>query len=161
MARRNSAEIRQVLGDPIYDHVVVTKFINCLMLDGKKRVAEKIFYGALDYIDQKGVEQYGHESALEVFLGALENAKPSVEVRSRRVGGSNYQVPVEVRGERKQALSIRWLIDSARKRSGKSMTEKLAYEFIDAVQRRGATIKKREDIHKMADANKAFAHFRW
>lgn len=161
MARRNSADTRQVLADPIYSNEVVTKFINCLMFDGKKRVAEKIFYGALTFIDEKGAEQYGVENALGVFLLALENAKPSVEVRSRRVGGSNYQVPVEVRQERKQALSIRWLIDSARKRSGKSMMEKLAYEFIDAAQRRGATIKKREDIHKMADANKAFAHFRW
>ena len=161
MARRNSAETRQVLADPIYGNEVVTKFINCLMLDGKKRVAEKIFYGALNFIEEKGADQYGVETSLELFLLALENVKPSVEVRSRRVGGSNYQVPVEVRQERKQALSIRWLIDSARKRAGRSMTEKLAYEFIDAAQRRGATIKKREDIHKMADANKAFAHFRW
>lgn len=161
MARRNSAETREVIGDPIYGDKVVTKFINCLMLDGKKRVAEKIFYGALELIEKRGADQFGAETSLGVFALALENAKPSVEVRSRRVGGSNYQVPVEVRQERKQALSIRWLIDSARKRSGKSMVERLAYELMDAAQRRGATIKKREDIHKMSEANKAFAHFRW
>ena len=161
MARRNAAEGREVLGDPIFGSKVVTKFINCMMIDGKKRAAEKIFYGALKIIEDKGATQYGADTSLDVFVLALENAKPSVEVRSRRVGGSNYQVPIEVRQERKQALSIRWLIDSARKRSGKSMTERLAFEFMDAAQKRGSTIKKREDIHKMAEANKAFAHYRW
>ncbi|MCY4444178.1 MAG: 30S ribosomal protein S7 [Proteobacteria bacterium] len=161
MARRNSAELREVLGDPIYGDKTVTKFINCMMVDGKKRVSEKIFYDALKIIENRGVGQFGAESSLDVFKLALDHVKPSVEVRSRRVGGSNYQVPVEVRPQRKQALSIRWLIESARKRSGRSMTERLAAEFMDAALKRGASIKRREDILKMAEANKAFAHYRW
>lgn len=161
MARRNSPQRREVLGDPFYQNQTVTKFINCLMIDGKKLAAEKIFYGALKIVESRGLQQFGVDSPLSVFLMALENAQPSVEVRSRRVGGSNYQVPVEVRPERKQTLSIRWIIDSARKRGGRSMMERLAGEFMDAALKRGATIKRREDIHKMAEANKAFAHYRW
>ena len=161
MARRNAAERRVVLGDPIYGDPVVTKFINSMMVDGKKLSSEKIFYGAIDIIQKKGFDQFEVDKALDVFFLALENAKPSVEVKSRRVGGSNYQVPIEVRPDRKQTLAIRWLIDSARKRSGKSMMQKLAGELLDAAQKRGSTIKRKEDIHKMAEANKAFAHYRW
>ena len=161
MARRKSPERRTVLPDPLYGDIVVTKFINTMMVDGKKLSSEKIFYGAIDIIDKKGYDQFDAQNALDVFRIALENAKPSVEVRSRRVGGSNYQIPIEVRPDRKQALAIRWLIKSARKRSGKSMMQKLANEFLDAALKRGATIKLKEDIHKMAEANKAFAHYRW
>ena len=161
MARRKSPERRKVLKDPIYGDETVTKFINCMMIHGKKLAAEKIFYGALKIVEEKGASQFGADTSVGVFKLALENAKPSVEVKSRRVGGSNYQVPIEVRSDRKQALSIRWIIESARKRSGRSMMEKLAGEFMDAALKRGATIKRREDIHKMAEANKAFAHYRW
>lgn len=155
MARRHKAEKRQVLPDPVYKDIVVTKFINSMMKHGKKAAAEKAFYGALEEIQAQGTD------AIEVFRNALENAKPQVEVKSRRVGGSNYQVPVEIRPERRQALAIRWLIEFARGRSGGGMVERLAGELTDAANKRGATIKRREDVHKMAEANKAFAHYRW
>ena len=161
MARRKSAAKREVLPDPLFGEKLVSKFINCMMVDGKRSAAEKQFYGALDIITEKGPSNFGGESCVEVFKLAVENSKPQVEVKSRRVGGSNYQVPIEVRAERRQALSIRWLIDFSRKRSGRSMRERLAAELMDAAQKRGATIKKREDVHKMAEANKAFAHYRW
>ena len=156
MARRRVAEKRKVLPDPKFGDKVVTKFINGIMESGKKPVAEKIFYGALDVI---GTKQ--SEDSVKVFKKALNNVKPNVEVRSRRVGGATYQVPMEVRPERRQALAIRWIVGGARERSGKNMMEKLAAELLDAAENRGASIKKRDDVHKMAEANKAFAHFRW
>lgn len=155
MARRHVAQKRQVLPDPVYKDEIVMKFVNCMMRDGKKAAAEKAFYGAMAEIEKTGTDP------LETFRTALDNAKPMLEVKSRRVGGSNYQVPVEIRPERRQALAIRWLIEFARKRSGKSMRERLAGEILDAANKRGATIKRREDVHKMAEANKAFAHYRW
>lgn len=162
MARRREIPKRVILPDPKYHDETVAKFINCMMIDGKKSAAEKAFYGALDLIDGKGPQAYApHKSALEVFKAALDNARPMLEVKSRRVGGSNYQVPVEVRPERQRALAIRWLIDFSRNRPGRSMRERLAGELLDAALKRGATIKRREDVHKMADANKAFAHYRW
>lgn len=156
MSRRKSAEQRVVLPDPKYKSVLVTKFINSLMQRGKKSVAEKIFYSALD-----GVESKTRKSGLEVFEKAIENVKPILEVRSRRVGGATYQIPVEVRLNRKQALALRWIIGFAKTRPGKSMAEKLADELIAASNKEGNSMKKREDTHKMAEANKAFAHFRW
>ena len=155
MARRHVAQKRKVLPDPKYKEELVTKFMNCMMKHGKKAAAEKAFYGAMEEIEAQGLE------AVDTFKNAVENSKPMLEVKSRRVGGSNYQVPIEIRPERRQALAIRWLIDFARKRGGKSMKERLAAEFVDAANKRGATIKKREDVHKMAEANKAFAHYRW
>ncbi len=155
MARRHVAQKRQVLPDPVYKDEVVTKFVNCMMKHGKKAAAEKAFYGAMSEIEKQGSDP------LETFRVALDNAKPMLEVKSRRVGGSNYQVPVEIRPERRQALAIRWLIEFSRKRSGRSMKERLAGEIVDAANKRGATIKRREDVHKMAEANKAFAHYRW
>lgn len=157
MARRRRPVRREVLPDPVYADILVTKFVNCMMLEGKKSASEKIFYGALELVAQK---MQGEESVV-VFKRALDNIKPQIEVRTRRVGGSNYQIPVEVRPERRQALAIRWLISYSRLRSEKSMRDKLAAEIIDAANRRGAAIKKREDVHKMAEANKAFAHFRF
>lgn len=157
MARRRRPIRREVLPDPVYSDILVTKFVNCMMLMGKKSASEKIFYGALDLVTQKA---QGEES-IAVFKRALENIKPQIEVRTRRVGGSNYQIPVEVRPERRQALAIRWLIAYSRLRTEKSMCDKLAAEIVDAANRRGAAIKKREDVHKMAEANKAFAHFRF
>ncbi len=156
MSRRKRAETREVLQDPKFKSILVTKFINNLMQRGKKSVAEKVFYSAIDMIEQKT-----KKNGLEVFEGAIENVKPILEVRSRRVGGATYQVPVEVRTNRKQALALRWIIGFAKNRSGKSMAEKLADELISASNKEGASIKKREDTHKMAEANKAFAHFRW
>ncbi|MCX6119827.1 MAG: 30S ribosomal protein S7 [Proteobacteria bacterium] len=162
MARRHVAAKRVVLPDPKYKDPVVTKFMNCMMLNGKKSAAEKAFYGAIDAIESKGAQGLGtFKNGLEVFHAALENTRPLLEVKSRRVGGSNYQVPVEVRPDRRQALAIRWLIEFSRDRSGRSMREKLAAELLDAANKRGGAIKRREDVHKMADANKAFAHFRW
>lgn len=155
MARRHVAQKRQVLPDPVYKDEVITKFVNCMMIDGKKAAAEKAFYGAMEEIKNQG------QDPVEVFKVALDNAKPMLEVKSRRVGGSNYQVPIEIRPERRQALAIRWLIEFSRKRSGRSMKERLAGELLDAANKRGATIKRREDVHKMAEANKAFAHYRW
>ena len=156
MSRRHAATKRVVLPDAKYGNVVISKFINSLMKDGKKSVAETAFYGALSE-----VEKEAKKDALEVFLEVIENIKPLIEVRSRRVGGATYQVPMEVRSERKQALAISWLIAAARKRSEKTMKARLAKEMVDAYNKRGAAIKKREDTHKMAEANKAFAHYRW
>ena len=156
MSRRHAAEKREVLPDPKFGNIVVTKFMNSVMYAGKKSVAEGIVYGAFDLIEAKT-----KQPPLGVFEQALDNVMPSIEVRSRRVGGATYQVPVEVRPERRQALAIRWIIQAARDRSGHSMTEKLSAELLDAFNRRGNAVKKREDTHKMADANKAFAHYRW
>ncbi|MFQ5602844.1 MAG: 30S ribosomal protein S7 [bacterium] len=156
MSRRKRADQREVLPDPKYHSVLVTKFINNLMQRGKKSVAEKLFYSALGIIEDKT-----KKNGLEVFESAVENVKPILEVRSRRVGGATYQVPVEVRPNRKQALALRWIIGFAKGRAGRSMAEKLADELIAAANKEGASIKKREDTHKMAEANKAFAHFRW
>jgi len=156
MSRRHAAEKRQILPDPKFQDKVLAKFTNSLMLDGKKSVAESILYGALDIIVKKT-----SGDPLKMFHDALDNVKPSIEVRSRRVGGATYQVPVEVRNERRQALAVRWLIDMARKRSENTMTERLAGELLDASNNRGAAVKKREDTHKMAEANKAFSHYRW
>jgi small subunit ribosomal protein S7 len=162
MARRRVISKRVVLPDPVFKDAVVSKFVNCMMLNGKKSAAEQAFYGALEMIEGKGPQQLGtFKNGLEVFHAALENVRPLLEVKSRRVGGSNYQVPVEVRPERRQALAIRWLIEFARDRAGRSMRERLAAELMDAANKRGGAIKRREDVHKMADANKAFAHFRW
>lgn len=156
MSRRRAAEKRNVLPDPKFKDVVLSKFVNSLMKDGKRSTAEKIVYGSLEKAQAKA-----KKAPVELFHEAIENVKPAVEVRSRRVGGATYQVPVEVRPTRQQALSIRWIIKAARGRSEKTMMDRLANEFSDAVQNRGAAIKKREDTHKMADANKAFAHYRW
>ena len=156
MSRRHSAEKRQVLPDAKYSDRVLTKFMNNLMLDGKKSVAERIVYGALDRVEEKT-----KHAPVEVFHEALDNIKPAVEVRSRRVGGATYQVPVEVRPERREALAIRWLIKASRSRNENTMEERLASELMDAVNTRGSAVKKREDTHKMAEANKAFSHYRW
>ena len=156
MSRRHSAEKREINPDPKFGNLVVSKFMNSIMYEGKKSVAEAIVYGALDVIEGKT-----KQNPISVFQQALDNVMPSIEVRSRRVGGATYQVPVEVRPERRQALAIRWIIQAARDRSGHSMTEKLSAELLDAFNRRGNAVKKREDTHKMADANKAFAHYRW
>lgn len=156
MPRRREVPKRKVLADPRFDDLEVTKFMNCIMRDGKKAVAEKIVYGAFELIQTRTKEDPVH-----VFHKALENVKPAVEVKSRRVGGSTYQVPVEVRYDRQMALSMRWIIDFSRKRSGRSMREKLASELIEAANKRGGAMKKREDTHKMAEANKAFSHYRW
>lgn len=156
MSRRRAAEKRDIHPDAKFGDLVLAKFMNCLMLDGKKSIAEKILYGALEKVQTK----VGGDP-VESFKTALDNVRPSVEVRSRRVGGATYQVPVEVRPKRAQALAIRWLIGAARNRSEKTMKDRLAAELMDANQNRGSAVKKREDTHKMADANKAFAHFRW
>lgn len=156
MSRRHAAEKREVLPDAKYGDIVLTKFMNSLMLDGKKSVAERIVYGAFDLVQKKT----GNEP-LEVFLEALDKVKPDLEVRSRRVGGATYQVPVEVRAERAQALAIRWMIKSARARSELTMVDRLSGEILDASNDRGGAVKKREDTHKMAEANRAFAHYRW
>ena len=156
MPRRGHVPKRRPLPDPIYQSELVTKFINSLMFDGKKTVAEGIFYGAMNIVQERT-----KEDPVKIFRKALDNVKPVLEVKSRRVGGSNYQVPVEVRPERRTALAIRWLITFSRGRSEKSMREKLAFEVLDASAMRGGAVKKREDTHKMAEANKAFAHYRW
>ncbi|NGM45113.1 30S ribosomal protein S7 [Rhodobacter sp. SGA-6-6] len=156
MSRRHAAEKREILPDAKYGDRVLTKFMNNLMLDGKKSVAESIVYGALTRVESRL-----KRAPIEAFHEALDNVKPSVEVRSRRVGGATYQVPVEVRTERREALAIRWLITAARKRNENTMEERLAAELADAVNNRGTAVKKREDTHKMADANKAFSHYRW
>ena len=162
MSRRRAAVKRQILPDPIFGEEDVTKFLCCMMKHGKRSAAEKQFYGALEIIEKRGPEKVeGCQSSIDVFKMAVENAKPLLEVKSRRVGGSNYQVPVEVRPERRQALAYRWLIEFARKRPGHGMRERLAGELLDAAQKRGSAVKRREDVHKMADANKAFAHYRW
>jgi len=156
MSRRHAAEKRQVLPDAKFGDLILTKFMNNLMVDGKKSIAEGIVYNAFDRVESKL-----KKAPVEVFHEALENIKPSVEVRSRRVGGATYQVPVEVRPERREALAIRWLIIAARKRNENTMEERLAGELMDAANERGTAVKKREDTHKMADANKAFSHYRW
>ena len=156
MSRRIKAQKREILPDPVYNSQLLTKFINVVMKDGKKTVAERILYDALEQIAEKT-----GDDPMIVFTAAIENVKPTVEVKSRRVGGSTYQVPVEVRPGRRLALSFRWLIAAAKSRSEKTMRQKLAGELMEAAERRGAAIKKREDTHRMADANKAFAHYRW
>ena len=155
MSRRRAQIKRQVEVDPVYGTKVITKFINSLMLDGKKTVAEKIVYRTFEIIKEKT-----KQDPLEIFNEAIKNVKPNLEVKSRRVGGATYQVPVEVRSERAQALAIRWLIESSKKRGDKTMQERLSKEFLDASTNKGNAIKKKEDTHKMAEANKAFAHFR-
>ena len=156
MSRRHKAEKRDTLPDPKYGDSVVTKFMNGLMLNGAKSVAERILYDALEIMQSKG-----GEDPLKMFHEAIENVRPTVEVRSRRVGGATYQVPVEVRAARRQALAIRWLIEIARKRPENTMTERLSAELMDAANNRGAAVKKKEDTHRMAEANKAFSHYRW
>ena len=156
MSRRHRADKREVLPDAKYGDTVLTKFMNNLMYDGKKSIAEGIVYGAMTRVEGKL-----KRTPIDVFHEALENIKPSIEVRSRRVGGATYQVPVEVRPERREALAIRWLINASRSRNEHTMEERLAAELMDAVNSRGTAVKKREDTHKMADANKAFSHYRW
>ncbi len=156
MSRRHRAEKREVNPDPKFGDVVLSKFMNSIMLDGKKSVAERIVYGALDEVEAKA-----KANPVETFHSALENVAPAVEVRSRRVGGATYQVPVEVRAERRQALAIRWMIAAARKRNEQTMIARLSGEIMDAANNRGSAVKKREDTHKMAEANKAFSHYRW
>jgi small subunit ribosomal protein S7 len=169
MSRRHKADKREILPDPKFGDLVLSKFINCVMTRGKKSVAERIVYGALEIIEKKAANQNfeGDEvseasnKGMMVFHRALKRVKPKLEVRSRRVGGATYQVPVEVRHDRGIALAIRWLIEGANSRSEKTMTERLASEILDAANDRGNAIKKRDDTHKMAEANKAFAHYRW
>jgi len=154
--RRRRAPQRPVLPDPVYGSKVVTKFINAIMLDGKKSVAQKVMYGALERIESKTGER-----GIDVFNKALENIKPVMEVKSRRVGGATYQVPIEVRPVRQQSLGIRWILEAARKRNERTMIERLSNELMDAATEKGAAFKKKEDTYKMAEANKAFAHYRW
>ena len=154
--RRRKAPVREIMADPIYNSKVITKFVNAIMLDGKKSVAEKILYGAIDNLDKRG-----EEKGFDLFEKAVENVKPLLEVRSRRVGGATYQVPVEVRAVRRQTLALRWLIDASRKRNERPMVERLANELFEAANERGSSFKKKEDVHRMAEANKAFAHYRW
>ena len=156
MPRRREVPKRVMLPDPKFKDQTVAKFINVIMLDGKKSIAEGIIYGALDIIQDRGAEK-----PLDIFYQALENIRPVVEVKSRRVGGATYQVPVEVRPSRRNALAMRWLVESARKRGEKSMTQRLAGELMDAADNRGAAARKKDEVHRMAEANKAFAHFRW
>ncbi len=159
MSRRAQAPKRTILPDPKYGSELLAKFMNMIMNDGKKSVAERIIYGALDRISEK--ESQAEDKALELLEQALENVKPMVEVKSRRVGGATYQIPIEVRPARRQTLAMRWLIEAARKRSEKSMAHRLAHELMDAADNRGTAVKKKEDTHRMAEANKAFSHYRW
>ena len=156
MPRRREVPKRTILPDPKFGDQTVAKFINVMMLDGKKSIAERIIYGALDIIGDRGAEK-----PLDVFYEALDNIRPVVEVKSRRVGGATYQVPVEVRPSRRNALAMRWLVDSARNRSEKSMTQRLAGELMDAAEKRGGAARKKDEVHRMAEANKAFSHFRF
>ena len=156
MPRRGNVPKREILPDPMYNSVLVTKLVNSIMLDGKKGVAQKVVYGAFDIIKDKT-----EKDPLEVFTQAMENIMPSLEVKARRVGGATYQVPIEVRPARRQTLALRWLVGYSRKRGEKTMKERLAAEIMDACNNTGASVKKREDMHKNAEANKAFAHFRW
>lgn len=156
MARRHAAGQRKILSDPKFGSELLAKFINILMVDGKKSVAESIVYSALDTLAERSGKNH-----LEAFESALDNVRPTVEVKSRRVGGSTYQVPVEVRPVRRNALGMRWIVESARKRGDKSMALRLANELSDAVENKGSAVKKREDVHRMAEANRAFAHYRW
>ena len=156
MSRRHSAEKREIIPDAKFGDVILTKFMNSIMYDGKKSVAEAIVYGAFDIIEGRS-----RQEPLPVFRAALENVAPAIEVRSRRVGGATYQVPVEVRPERRQALAIRWIITAARARNDKTMVDRLSAELLDASNNRGNAVKKREDTHRMAEANRAFSHYRW
>ena len=156
MSRRHSAEKREVNPDPKFGDLVITKFMNAIMEQGKKSVAERIVYGAFEKMQEKG-----KGDPLQMFRSALENVMPAVEVRSRRVGGATYQVPVEVRPDRRQALAIRWIINAARARNEQTMQQRLSAELLDAANNRGTAVKKREDTHKMAEANRAFSHYRW
>ncbi|MBF0296650.1 MAG: 30S ribosomal protein S7 [Magnetococcales bacterium] len=156
MSRRRDVQQRDVIGDPVYGDQLVAKFMNCLMKDGKKALAERLFYGALDMVGERT-----KDDPLKIFKDAIDNVRPTVEVRSRRVGGATYQVPVEVRPSRRQTLAIRWLIKYARDRGEKTMRERLAAELMDAANGRGTTVKKKDDTHRMAEANKVFAHYRW
>ena len=156
MPRRRRPEPREILPDPIYNSTLAEKFINSMMWDGKKNTSQRIFYGAMDKIKERTADD-----PLKLFKKAVENAKPLLEVKTRRVGGANYQVPVEVNPFRRQSLAIRWLLQYSRERAGKTMIEKLADELIDASNARGGAMKKKEDVHRMAEANKAFAHYRW
>lgn len=157
MPRRKIVAKRQIKPDSRFNNVLVSKFINGIMLSGKKSIARKVFYGAMDIVESK----ISDADPMTVFEKAMDRVRPRVEVKSRRVGGATYQVPIEVRPERRNALAIRWLVDFSKKRSGKAMADKLAAELMDAYNDRGGSVKKREDTHKMADANKAFAHYRW
>ena len=159
MSRRAQAPVRTILPDPKFNSEMLAKFMNVVMKDGKKSAAERIIYGAIDRIAEKTGKQ--GSDAIEVLSAALDNVKPVVEVKSRRVGGATYQVPVEVRATRRQTLAMRWVIEAARARSEKSMAHRLAHELLDAAENRGAAVRKREDTHRMAEANKAFAHYRW
>jgi small subunit ribosomal protein S7 len=156
MPRRTEVPKREVLPDPVYNSQLVSKFVNAIMMDGKKTIAERILYDALEIVGEQT-----SEDPMKVFKKAVDGVKPTVEVKSRRVGGSTYQVPIEVRPNRRLALSFRWLLESAKRRGEKTMKQKLAGELMDAAENRGAAIKKREDTHRMAEANKAFAHYRW
>ena len=156
MPRRRVVSKREIPADPLYQSALVTKFINCVMTDGKRSTAERIFYKSFDIIKDKTADD-----PLKVFKKAIDNVKPSLEVKSRRVGGSNYQVPVEVNPDRRTSLAIRWIVGYARERGEKGMVDKLTNELLDAANGRGAAIKKKEDVHRMAEANKAFAHYRW
>ncbi len=156
MSRRHRAEKRDVIPDPKFGDIVITKFMNSVMRDGKKSIAEKIVYGALDQMEEKT-----KSDPVQMFHDALQNVMPQVEVRSRRVGGATYQVPVEVRAERRQALAIRWMLSAARGRNERTMVERLSGELLDAANGRGTAVKKREDTHRMAEANRAFSHYRW
>ena len=156
MSRKKTQPKKNIIADPKLKSVIIPKLINSIMLDGKKNVAEKIIYEAIEKIKKKSKDE-----PIKIFNEAINNIKPSVEVRSRRVGGATYQVPVEVKTKRAQALAIRWLVDSARKRKDKNMSDRIFNELFDAYEKKGAAVKKREDVHKMAESNKAFAHFRW
>ena len=156
MPRRGNVPKREILPDPMYNSVLVTKLVNSIMLDGKKGVAQKVVYGAFDIIKEKTEKE-----PLEVFTQAMENIMPSLEVKARRVGGATYQVPIEIRPERRQTLAIRWLVMFSRQRGEKTMRERLSSEIMDAANGNGSTVKRREDMHRMAEANKAFAHYRW
>ena len=159
MSRRNQAPKREILPDPKYKSQLLAKFMNMVMTDGKKSVAERIIYGALERMTERTGQT--DVQSLEMLESALENIKPAVEVKSRRVGGATYQVPVEVRPQRRQTLAMRWVIEAARKRSEKTMAQRLAHELLDAADNRGSAVKKKEDVHRMAEANKAFSHYRW
>lgn len=156
MPRKGPIRPRPIIADPVYSSILVQRFINRMMLDGKKSVAERIFYAAMEQLENRA-----RRPALEVFEQAVRNVMPVIEVRPRRVGGSTYQVPVEVRPERKYALALRWMVTNSRKRAGRTMVDKLTGELFDAANNTGASVKKKEDVHRMADANKAFAHYRW
>ena len=154
--RRRKAPVREIMADPIYNSKVITKFVNTVMQDGKKSTAEKIMYGAIANLDARG-----EDKGIDLFEKAIENVKPLLEVRSRRVGGATYQVPVEVRAVRRQTLALRWIVEYARKRNERTMVERLANELFEAANERGSSFKKKEDMHRMAEAKKAFAHYRW